>query len=904
MISDVNSIDIWLRDGGIVVTASERAARSLTADFHRARRAEGLSAWPAPSVHDWQSFVRSAWDERSLDGRMVLTAFQEQSIWARIVNDAAPDAVRLAGAGDRLATLAMEAHHLLCAYAPQWLDDRARVDWDQDAGAFSAWLAAFNAACRDGNFMSVARLPLELTHLLQTNAVQRPPLLLAGFDRTSPAQQQCFRAWNADDALREAPLGAAAAQREFHTAADRAAELAACALWAKARLAASPQARLLVVTQDASERRGEIERAFLRRGGTSKNSSGTAAGFEFSLGVPLNQIALVRGALLLLHWLVESIAENELDWLLSSGLLAAAPEEARALMAFMRALRRHGLARTRWTLDEFLRQRTGTELPDAWKARIAMVRARLQEFARQPQAAATWAEFVPHLLALAGWPGAMRGSGLTSAEFQATRRWQSALEECASLGFDGRLMTWSDFLVAIERGAGETLFAPESQEAPILIAGPAESAGLTADGLWFMGVSEDAWPASGAAHPLLPVAIQRQSRMPHASALADWDLASAMTSRLLSSAPEVHFSYSRQGEAAECRPSRIVQNVVGPPRPLPSDLLPQADFSPLLLAFDDTRQIAFRLGETAGGATLLSTQSQCPFRAFAHARLDAQPWQPAEAGLTAAERGLLLHEALHSIWGGAPHGVRSQQELQGHLDRLEDFVEFHVRRVLQQKTPVRARQCMPQRYLELEAPRLVSLLTEWLRYEAKRVPFTVLETEYDTRPAVAGLALKVRMDRVDRLNDNSLLVIDYKTGVVSPQSWELPRPEDVQLPLYATFALDVDPESVGGLAFAQIRPDKKKEFLGRVKSATDTLNSRLNKNSALVRNALTDADLLQWRACIVQLAEDFLAGRAEVDPLDPPNTCARCGLQALCRIQENPSQSDEGDEEYAEEADA
>ena len=33
-------------------------------------------------------------------------------------------------------------------------------------------------------------------------------------------------------------------------------------------------------------------------------------------------------------------------------------------------------------------------------------------------------------------------------------------------------------------------------------------------------------------------------------------------------------------------------------------------------------------------------------------------------------------------------------------------------------------------------------------------------------------------------------MIDYKSGDVSPKSWELPRPDDVQLPLYAGFALD------------------------------------------------------------------------------------------------------------------
>ena len=556
-------IDAWLRGGGIVITASERAARSLAAAFHRARRAEGLAAWPTPNIRDWHSFARVVWDERGIDGRAVLSPLQEQSLWARVVAQAAPEAVQLAGAGDRLAALAMDAHHLLCDYAPQLLKDNARTGWDQDAGSFSGWLAAFNELCGNGKFISAARLPLDLiTSLLQDDTKTRPPLLLAGFDRILPTQQALFAAWGADAGVREAPLEAAAAQVEFHFAADPAAELAACALWSKARLAAQPGARLLVITQDARKRRGEIERGFLRFLGASENPTDASRLLEFSLGVPLGHIALARGAQLLLRWLSDSIAENELDWLLSTDQIATSRGESRALTAYMRALRRRGLQRPRWTLEEFLRQRPRAELPAEWIARMTQARQRVQEFARRPQTPLAWAEILPQLLEVAGWPGAKRNNR-TSAEEQALRRWQESVEACASLGFDGRRITWSDFLDALDRVVDETLFAPESQDAPILIAGPAESAGLTADAIWFLGASEDAWPAAGATHPFIPLHVQREAGMPHATAKLDWDLANAMTLRVLASAPEVRFSYARQSEGVEARSSRLIEQLAG-----------------------------------------------------------------------------------------------------------------------------------------------------------------------------------------------------------------------------------------------------------------------------------------------------------------------------------------------------
>jgi ATP-dependent helicase/DNAse subunit B len=262
---------------------------------------------------------------------------------------------------------------------------------------------------------------------------------------------------------------------------------------------------------------------------------------------------------------------------------------------------------------------------------------------------------------------------------------------------------------------------------------------------------------------------------------------------------------------------------------------------------------------------------------------------------------MLLHEVLHSIWAGPPEGIRTHQELVA-IGDLPLFVERHVRRALQKKMPARAREHMPQRYLDLEADRLIGLVTGWLSYEAARVPFSVVETELDTNVSIEGLTLDLRLDRVDRLNDNTLLVIDYKTGNVSPKSWDLPRPDDVQLPLYAGFAIAPDSGQVGGLAFAKIKAGDRKEFAGRVTNASSTLKSDLSRGSGLVRNPLTPDDLAAWRSYIEQMARNFLSGRADVDPREYPKTCERCRLQAICRIQENQPLSDADEGENGEEA--
>jgi ATP-dependent helicase/DNAse subunit B len=72
-----------------------------------------------------------------------------------------------------------------------------------------------------------------------------------------------------------------------------------------------------------------------------------------------------------------------------------------------------------------------------------------------------------------------------------------------------------------------------------------------------------------------------------------------------------------------------------------------------------------------------------------------------------------------------------------------------------------------------------------------------------------------------------------------------------------------------------------------VGDARATLLPGLGASNALVKQPLSAEQLLGWKDKIDELAQNFLAGRAEVDPRDYPKTCESCGLQTVCRITEN-----------------
>ncbi len=875
-------VDKWLGDGGIVLAASDRAARALQRAYHHRRQDDGLTAWPAPAIHSWPAFTRTEWEERESDNRMLLTPMQEQSLWAEIIGREAHLATVLEGPRESLAALAMRANELLASYSPRYLQPAARSGWDCDHGIFSTWLTAFDRICRQQDLLSPSIAPLKLIDLLKTDTAERPRVLIVGFDRLLPVQREILDAWGS---WQQMPPEATANEPRYYTAEDDATELAACAAWCRRHLKANSQSRLLVIAQNISARRGEIERVFLQL-----STSGEAPLFEFSLGVPLGAVPLIRATYLVLRWLSGTLLENEVDWLLSIGLTTFDRVESVALQRHMRLLRRRGLARTDWSLDAFARQSAIFEgALGSWYRRMMRGRAKLLDLQKRPRSPFEWVRAVPTLLESLGIPGGQR---LASVDFQAWRRWEQALDNCGGLGFDGRRIGWREFLGTLEHTLSETLFTPESSDAPILIAGPAESAGLTADAIWFLGVDQESWPTTGTAHPFLPIHVQREAEMPHSTKRADWELAEAITGRLAVSAQEVCFSYPRQEGETDAHQSRLVKAVAGAAQPIPADLTPPLLPDCAAVSFNDTSRIPFPLEQTLsaqlpGGAASLTAQSQCPFKAFATVRLAAQGWDAAEYALSPSQRGKLLHATMQSIWSGPPDGLRSLNDLRAVANKTA-FVSAHVEKALHTEALTSVLEHMPKGYLDLEALRLTRLVCKWLDYEEQRVSFTVIETEAKHAVNICDLALTVQLDRLDRLCDGSVAVIDYKTGSAAAlKTWELPRPDDVQLPLYASFALE--DEKPGALLFARLRAGDSR-FIGHARDARETLRANLASSDQLVRQPLIEAQLRAWKDAIERLAHDFLEGAASVDPHDFPHTCERCDLHAVCRIHENRSE--------------
>ena len=225
---------------------------------------------------------------------------------------------------------------------------------------------------------------------------------------------------------------------------------------------------------------------------------------------------------------------------------------------------------------------------------------------------------------------------------------------------------------------------------------------------------------------------------------------------------------------------------------------------------------------------------------------------------------------------------------------LRAFIARHTAAAIR-KLDMPAEDPWQRAYLKAEEERTINLVMDWLEMESKRQPFQVAEVEKKDIIVVGDLTLKVRADRIDDVAGGKLL-IDYKTGEVSTTSWDGPRPEQPQLPLYAAFG---HAENLVGAVFAQLRRPTL-AFKGRIDDPGKNLSDKLDTRKSLRTEPFTDDLVEEWRTTLLDLSASFVSGEAQVNPHVYPKSCQYCPLSGVCRVTElrgGATISENGDEE-------
>ncbi len=878
----------WLLDvleqGGRIMTANERLARQLQLVHAEHCRTLGIAVWSRPAIHSWQAWLHVCQDgllERALDDGVpppvVLNAHQAEAVWQQIIENSA------AGSGllrtDATAASAAEAWDFLCGWQVT-LAELDRYDHD-DVNAFTGWARAYMSRSQQEGWLDNARLADCIAEAVRGDRLVPPPLIyLAGFDEMRPQQQALLNALaeHGSDIRTLAGMESTATSIVQYPCTDARDEIYNAACWARQQLADDLQLTIGIVVQDLTAQRDAIARLFDEVLCPEVRLSETdgVRPYNISLGRPLSRMPLVRDALLALELAGGPVEWKTVSALLRSPFLAGTDTEADARARLDARLRR--LGRDRISLGD-LHYHAGRAGCPMLLRTVEQCQSLVEQI-RGQQSAGTHATHISEWLAAVGWS---RGRPLSSEEYQTANAWWELLGEFAALDAYTGQFSWSQAIARLRRLAGNKLFQPQSAVAPVQIMGLLEAAGLQFDRLWVMGLHDDVWPASPRPQPLLPIPLQRQYELPHATAERELEFATRTTRRLLTSAPQIVMSWPGRDGDAELRPSPLLADLPHAGEAVKAaPLLRQwlHDHAPALERYADSAPPSLQATEPLhGGTAILRNQAACPFRAFAEHRLHARVLEEPMPGLDAAGRGALVHEVMRVIWDE----LRDQSALL-ELDQQaqHELVGRCIETALVDWETKNAGQ-LPQRFRQVEAARLRSLASDWLQLDRERTPFSVEARESRQTIRIEGLELNGRIDRLDRLPDDSKLIIDYKTGRVNTRVWLDERPDDPQLPLYALGQR----EHLAGIAFAQLR-------IGDLKYAGVADRAELAPGIEAVaawKAAPADCQALPdlidyWQRQLSALARSFGQGDSEVDPKDPRQTCRYCPQSTLCRIDE------------------
>lgn len=510
--------------------------------------------------------------------------------------------------------------------------------------------------------------------------------------------------------------------------------------------------------------------------------------YNVSLGQPLNQVPVVQNALQTLQLLlIPQKTVHYADWsawLLSPYTLG----DYVARHALDAQLRKKQWATFRWPT---LLQQAGEEFVGLANLKKALLS--WETTAQKIPKTLSFADFiqtVQQLLTQLHWGQRQAFGALQSIEFQQVSAFLETLSQAALLKTPKAKQSPQAWLAVLQGYVSEQVHQPQStQIQPIQVLGMLEASGQTFDALWVMGLTDQAWPRMPQPNAFMPFELQVEKAMPRADAQRELRYAVSLTQGFAQAAPQVVWSYAQTLEGATRLPSPL----------LDSEVMFGADALPLLpfesgqnyqglasLSYqqkspaqwvEDAMAPPVPLGQKApGGTGILAAQNACPLMAFMDYRLGARAdLQTVEEGMQSTQLGSLIHKVLEDFW----EVLKTQTALLNLTDaQLTSQLESLI---AEQMLPLASH--FEAQYLALESQRILKLLLNWCDLEKQRTSFKVVANELSTELELSGIRFKVKVDRVDNINGD-WLILDYKTGKASVNGLISERFDAPQLAIY------------------------------------------------------------------------------------------------------------------------
>ena len=852
----LETINTTLRRGGVVITATQRLARHLIQQVSL-QNAVVIEKPAIFSIEAWLIATWSSIEERNERPRRLLSMAESSELWRRVIEDhnathstfsllQSESAAQLAAR----CRVALKTHQVSMAYEA----NRRRFQSEVDTRNFLAWLDAF-----DARLLRERWILLEDTYEIIAKGVEEKvsEVLFLSEEAPGPALSevltQCFKkaTWHHSKPLET--------QVETHAYETRSDELAAAARWGKLAYDAGQSAVIVLI--DYQRDRAELEQ-FLRRQFEVDGQAFTQLPVNFSRGVELSKTPMYRDLLLVLRLLSGSVSREDILAINRSPFFYWSNDAERAKLT--RAL--FSSEGKRFSSGQALAQ-LSLIAPHSGLTE-ALTWARTERLASAKFTSSKWSELLSEFLSKAGWPGA---AALDSVEYQQFEQFSDVLETIQVNPLDNEAFTLLRFVEKLNYSLSQRIFQPQTASSPLQVMFLRDTFGLSFDSARVVGAASGSLPGSPQLLSLIPWQICRdhniRSVFEHES--------EAISRRLLGRLNDqsaLTLSFYEAMDGLETLPSRFCAE-------------PIQAFAPKERRFDNANPTLEELVDDVGceaitpstqkgGAGLLEDEAMCPLKAHLKHRLGISALPEEQIGLSAAERGALLHATLFHTF----EELSSSEHLSKIGAHQKGLIVNHSvdKALASMKSHTRDR--VGLEVIDLERKRLQTAVMKWLEIEGQRtISFEVIAREVSHEWEVRGLSLSFKIDRVDQLADGGRVVIDYKSKTSnSVADWIGIPIKAPQLPCYSEVI-----DNVTAVAVASVTSDKAgyRPLGGAIGvGKSDAASHREMEEKA----GLSWSELrTQWRGELDRLLADFIQGSVVATPSS--RACRYCDYAAICR---------------------
>jgi len=910
----LNSLD----QHSAVLVPTRSLANTLTEQIVSHNISLGNTVWENPNILLWSDYLQLWWQQsKSTDlithgARTLISARQSSLLWTQIVEASRRE--------ERNLTL-LDVNQTVKAVQRSWRLindwgvelDSLRQDHVADTEQFIAWIDAYTDLLTKRRLIDASQLQHQLL-----NSGSKPPfrqliwycydLVTATQSRFNQRAESLGKEIVFRSAETEAPTEQQPEPETLYTAyADSNDELIDVLEQSRSLIELNPAHTVNIVIPDLQSRRAvvsELARSVFYPGIPPLEVLQSPSVYRFSLGQPLNEWPAIDTALKLLKLLNNRTTVTEFSAILRNQFLTVTRGMDHECRLFERWLTRQRLRQ--FSVDrlpelyqqclEYLDQRNQQPEQPRLPAVLEQITSQLQALQQKLEqeklqngfAALSFAEWIAvyqEWLTTWGWNTEVAKQTLSSVQYQLHQRWLNLIEELAGLALVQKRVGLNRAAEILRQMCRDAIFQPQAVASPILISGVFEAIGRPTDSCFLLAMDQG-YPAPSQNDVFIPNRILRELGYPDASAEKSFLLAKQVTNNLLSASKQKRISYSERQELESGLRNQISplfrNQIFNPPTSLAQAHKTDKEFAPPVNAvevmdqYEDLQGPALAANAHArGGSKIFEHQSICAFRAFVNHRLGFLRSDEAEFGLDGMDRGQLVHELLDQVWQKLQNQA---QLLELTAEQLDGLISAVVDEVCQQ--PGFDLSEDKTQLLQYEKPRLRRLLNLWLQYEKRRpTGFSVIEREEQRTESIGGINFDYVIDRLDLTDDGRSLIIDYKTGQIDRNDWLGERLSGPQLPLYALALDKIKRTPVAGIAFAKIDP-LKPEFV----ELCEANILRSDKSKLVVdREQLWQDQRASWPQLFENLANDFIQGQAEVNPIDEA-TCQYCELKAVCRV--------------------